>query len=151
MVYRFNTGMQRVVVLRDLRAGVFPSDYDMIRFADQFVVIKDLINPDPKDRPSSLNALKNPLIPVPKEESVDVLGVLRKKLNHKDSSNFITPFFEIESENYQDFTFDYNSGLERYDPFLVQGVAKVREVMVSFLIRYLIYLLRLNYFYCRVR
>lgn len=48
MIYFFTTGMQRSIVLRDLRDGKFPSDFDMLNFQAQYLLIKEFLNTDPK-------------------------------------------------------------------------------------------------------
>ncbi|KAJ1342945.1 hypothetical protein BSLG_002452, partial [Batrachochytrium salamandrivorans] len=86
MIYPLPTGMQRALVLRDLRLSsiVFPKDFDYNALEHQSEIIKTLLNHTPKERPSCLQLLQSPLVPTQVEEEL-ITSLLGQRVDkHKD-------------------------------------------------------------------
>ncbi|KAH3674853.1 hypothetical protein WICMUC_003056 [Wickerhamomyces mucosus] len=71
MVYRLNTGMERVSVLRTLRNPTidFPGDYSSDKLVEKRI-IKQLLNHNPELRPSADKLLQSGLLPVKEQDQI---------------------------------------------------------------------------------
>lgn len=66
MVYPFNTAMERVNTIKDLRTAdvVFPSDFDDMKLHTEKKIVKLLLDHDPNKRPSASGLLRSGWLPV---------------------------------------------------------------------------------------
>lgn len=121
MIYPMNTGMERSVILKNLRENpsIFPSDFDTNKSENQYLLIKNLLSHNPDDRLSAEEVLKSPWLPQSSfnQEALDESAIANifdptSALHHR----VVKEFFLDENVMRQfdlvnDFTFDYNSGV----------------------------------------
>lgn len=91
MLYPCSTGMQRAIVLRDLRNLTFPEDFDSRRFQNQKQIIQMLLSDNPKDRPSCQELLTSKLLP-PKFEEQELAEAFRTLVNPENFSRISCSF-----------------------------------------------------------
>ncbi|KAI9320676.1 kinase-like domain-containing protein [Dichotomocladium elegans] len=118
MCYRFETGMQRAIVLQELRVGKFPDDFPK-EYVNQRKIIERLISPQPKDRPNSFELLRSDLLP-PKLEDEYIKECVRTIANPNTPyyHKLMSAMFSQSSDTHKDFTYDYHTQVEAaFDPF----------------------------------
>jgi translation initiation factor 2-alpha kinase 4 len=108
-----NTGMQRSVVLRDLRKSTidFPGDFDFEELSNQHQIIKNLLNHVPKERFSCMELLQSSLVPASVEGeyiSEELLRVVRQR-NPVYFSRLINALYAQSVDKHKDFAYDFNS------------------------------------------
>eukprot|EP00842_Homolaphlyctis_polyrhiza_P005296 jgi/Hompol1/5768/HPOL_004721-RA len=119
MVYPLSTGMQRAVVLRDLRSRsiIFPKDFDHQRLESQGQIITQLLSHIPKERPSCMQLLQSPLVPSQVEEEYineELLRIVRQN-NPTYFSRLITSLFNQKVGKHKDLAYDFNSSTHAID------------------------------------
>ncbi|KAH6560590.1 hypothetical protein BASA50_001381 [Batrachochytrium salamandrivorans] len=119
MIYPLPTGMQRALVLRDLRLSsiVFPKDFDYNALEHQSEIIKTLLNHTPKERPSCLQLLQSPLVPTQVEEEYineELLRIVRQN-NPSYFSRLITSLLGQRVDKHKDLAYDFHSALPALD------------------------------------
>ncbi|KAI9261602.1 kinase-like domain-containing protein [Phascolomyces articulosus] len=130
MCYTFSTGMQRAVVLQELRNGRFPDDFPK-EYGNQRKIIERLLSPQPKDRPNSFELLRSDLLP-PKLEDEYIKECVRTIANPNTPyyHKLMTAMFSQSSDGHKDFTYDYQSQTEAaFDPFSHIFYERIREQM----------------------
>ncbi|ORX48853.1 Serine/threonine-protein kinase [Hesseltinella vesiculosa] len=130
MCYPVSTGMQRVVVLNELRGGTLPDDFP-ITFINQASIIQTLTSPQPKDRPNSFELLRSDLLP-PKLEDEYINECVRTIANPNTPyyDKLMYAMFSQSSDQHKDFTYDYQSQVEhQFDPFSHIFHDRVRDHM----------------------
>jgi len=72
MTYKLSTGMERVMVLKNLRLSSinFPDEFSATKHSTEKKIIQSLLNHDPKSRPSADELLKSGLLPVKEQDQV---------------------------------------------------------------------------------
>lgn len=128
--YPLNTGMQRAMVLQDLRNGNFPSDFNP-NYVNQRKIIQMLISSQPKDRPNSFELLRSDLLP-PKLEDEYINECVRTIANPNTPyyHKLMSAMFQQSSDRYKDFTYDYQTEVEKpFDPFNPLFYDRIREHM----------------------
>ncbi|KAJ3319109.1 hypothetical protein HDV06_006668 [Boothiomyces sp. JEL0866] len=116
MIYPLTTGMQRAVVLRDLRNPdiKFPDDFPYVQLKDQHEIIKQLLDHLPHVRPSCAQLLQSPLVPANVEEEYineDLLRVVRQR-NPTYFSRLIEALFGQLVDVHKDYTYDFNGNIK---------------------------------------
>ncbi|KAI8975061.1 hypothetical protein BDF20DRAFT_988622 [Mycotypha africana] len=132
MCYKFSTGMQRVVVLNDLRNGKFPDDFPA-NYVHQKKIIKILLSPQPKDRPNSFELLRSDLLP-PKLEDEYIKECVRTIANPNTPyyGKLMSAMFSQSADRHKDFTYDYQTNIELpFDPFSHIFYDCIREQMTK--------------------
>ncbi|KAI9476503.1 MAG: kinase-like domain-containing protein, partial [Benjaminiella poitrasii] len=132
MCYKFATGMQRVVVLNELRNGKFPDDFPS-SYVNQKQIIKLLLSPQPKDRPNSFELLRSDLLP-PKLEDEYIKECVRTIANPNTPyyDKLMSAMFSQSADRHKDFTFDYQTTVEvPFDPFSHIFFDCIREQMTK--------------------
>ncbi|KAH9273538.1 hypothetical protein BASA83_004206 [Batrachochytrium salamandrivorans] len=119
MISPLPTGMQRALVLRDLRLSsiVFPKDFDYNALEHQSEIIKTLLNHTPKERPSCLQLLQSPLVPTQVEEEYineELLRIVRQN-NPSYFSRLITSLLGQRVDKHKDLAYDFHSALPALD------------------------------------
>lgn len=114
MIYALSTGMERVVVLRNLRKPEieFPEDF---KLTNERSIVKSLLDHDPKQRPSASELLQSDLLPVKHQDEIiqEALKVLadpssswqeevRRKLFEKPYSFPADIFFDKNEISYSE-------------------------------------------------
>ncbi|KAJ3276953.1 hypothetical protein HDV01_000005 [Terramyces sp. JEL0728] len=115
MIYPLTTGMQRAVVLRDLRNPDinFPEDFPYNVLKDQHEIIKQLLDHMPNVRPSCAQLLQSPLVPANVEEEYineDLLRVVRQR-NPTYFSRLMEALFGQLVDVHKDYTYDFNGNI----------------------------------------
>ncbi|GAB5588590.1 eukaryotic translation initiation factor 2-alpha kinase [Umbelopsis nana] len=132
MCYPLTTGMQRAMVLQDLRNGKFPSDFNP-NYVNQKKIIQMLISSQPKDRPNSFELLRSDLLP-PKLEDEYINECVRTIANPNTPyyHKLMSAMFSQSSDRYKDFTYDYQTEVEKpFDPFNPLFYDRIREHMLK--------------------
>lgn len=90
MCYKATTGMERSLVLTELRKPAinFPSDADQIIKSEEAQLIKQLVNHNPLSRPSCNDILTLPYIPPPELQEREEKTVLRNVIGNKSSKSY---------------------------------------------------------------
>ncbi|KAL1916270.1 uncharacterized protein VTP21DRAFT_5887 [Calcarisporiella thermophila] len=131
--YKFSTGMERAMTLRDLRKPeiLFPREFPQ-KMTEQATIIRWCLNHVPKNRPTSLELLQSEHLP-PKMEDEYIQECLRTLANPNTPyfDKLMTALFAQNSDKYKDFTYDYNSGNETLDPYNAIFGSLVREYMTK--------------------
>ncbi|KAI8137092.1 kinase-like domain-containing protein [Fennellomyces sp. T-0311] len=109
MCYTFSTGMQRAIVLQEVRNGRFPDDFPT-GYGNQRKIIERLLSPQPKDRPNSFELLRSDLLP-PKLEDEYIKECVRTIANPNTPyyHKLMSAMFSQSSDNHKDFSYDYQS------------------------------------------
>ncbi|KAI8390963.1 kinase-like domain-containing protein [Radiomyces spectabilis] len=118
MCYKFQTGMQRAIILTELRNGKFPDDFPK-EYVNQKKIILMLLSPQPKDRPNSFELLRSDLLP-PKLEDEYIKECVRTIANPNTPyyNKLMSAMFSQSSDRHKDFTYDYQTQVEMpFDPF----------------------------------
>jgi translation initiation factor 2-alpha kinase 4 len=110
MCFTFETNMERVLVLQNLRKPEiqFPNDIDFTAFTDQTGLIKKMLNHDPNQRPSAKQLLRNECVPRNSNE-IALDELLRYSLSNKNSSNYskiLKTLFEQNTTKSENFSYD---------------------------------------------
>ncbi|KAI9264773.1 kinase-like domain-containing protein [Sporodiniella umbellata] len=132
MCYQFSTGMQRVIVLNELRNGTFPSDFPN-NYVHQKKIISILLSPQPKDRPNSFELLRSDLLP-PKLEDEYIKECVRTIANPNTPyyDKLMSAMFSQSPDRLKDLTYDYQSSMEiPFDPFSHLFLDRIREHMAK--------------------
>jgi translation initiation factor 2-alpha kinase 4 len=132
MCYPLSTGMQRAMVLQDLRNGKFPSDFNP-NYINQQKIIQMLISSQPKNRPNSFELLRSDLLP-PKLEDEYINECVRTIANPNTPyyHKLMSAMFSQSSDRYKDFTYDYQTEVEKpFDPFNPLFYDRIREHMLK--------------------
>lgn len=132
MCYKFSTGMQRAIVLQDLRNGKFPDDFPK-KYVNQRAIIKMLLAPQPKDRPNSFELLRSDLLP-PKLEDEYIKECVRTIANPNTPyyHKLMSAMFSQSSDRHKDFTYDYQTQIEiPFDPYSHIFYDRIREQMAK--------------------
>ncbi|KAI7849877.1 kinase-like domain-containing protein [Circinella umbellata] len=130
MCYTFSTGMQRAIVLQELRNSRFPDDFPK-GYRNQRKIIERLLSQQPKDRPNSFELLRSDLLP-PKLEDEYIKECVRTIANPNTPyyHKLMTAMFSQSSDRHKDFTYDYHSQIETaFDPFSHIFYERIREQM----------------------
>ncbi|RCH92872.1 hypothetical protein CU098_002849, partial [Rhizopus stolonifer] len=118
MCYQFSTGMQRVIILNELRNGKFPPDFPA-NYVNQKKIISILLSPQPKDRLNSFELLRSDLLP-PKLEDEYIKECVRTIANPNTPyyDKLMSAMFLQSPDRLKDLTYDYQSSMENpFDPF----------------------------------
>ncbi|KAI8582596.1 hypothetical protein K450DRAFT_226018 [Umbelopsis ramanniana AG] len=132
MCYPLHTGMQRAMVLQDLRNGKFPDDFNP-NYVNQKDIIQMLTSSQPKDRPNSFELLRSDLLP-PKLEDEYINECVRTIANPNTPyyHKLMSAMFSQSSDRYKDFTYDYQTEVEKpFDPFNPLFYDRIREHMLK--------------------
>lgn len=132
MCYDLSTGMQRVIVLNELRNGKFPEDFPS-NYVNQKKIIKILLSPQPKDRPNSFELLRSDLLP-PKLEDEYIKECVRTIANPNTPyyDKLMSAMFSQSADRHKDFTYDYQTNAESvFDPFSHIFFDCIREQMAK--------------------
>ncbi|KAI9307588.1 hypothetical protein BJ944DRAFT_254924 [Cunninghamella echinulata] len=132
MCYPVSTGMQRAIVLNELRAGKFPDDFPQ-HYTNQRTIIKLLISQQPKDRPNSFELLRSDLLP-PKLEDEYINECVRTIANPNTPyyNKLMFAMFSQSSDKHKDFTYDYQSQVEnQFEPFSHIFYDRIRDHMAK--------------------
>ncbi|KAL0139396.1 kinase-like domain-containing protein [Mucor lusitanicus] len=132
MCYNLSTGMQRVIVLNELRNGKFPEDFPA-NYVNQKKIIKILLSPQPKDRPNSFELLRSDLLP-PKLEDEYIKECVRTIANPNTPyyDKLMSAMFSQSADRHKDFTYDYQTNAETvFDPFSHIFFDCIREQMAK--------------------
>ncbi|KAJ1551540.1 hypothetical protein HK096_008877, partial [Nowakowskiella sp. JEL0078] len=133
MCYSLSTGMQRALVLRDLRLSppVFPEDFPS-NLSNERTIITQLLSHSPKSRPSCNDLLNSKLLP-PKMEEEYISEALRTIVNRSNStyySRLVDAVFAQEIEISEQWNFDY--GFEESDKFVgLSSIEVVRSAVMK--------------------
>ncbi|KAH8550420.1 kinase-like domain-containing protein [Umbelopsis sp. PMI_123] len=132
MCYPLQTGMQRAMVLQDLRNGKFPDDFNP-SYVNQKKIIQMLTSSQPKDRPNSFELLRSDLLP-PKLEDEYINECVRTIANPNTPyyHKLMSAMFSQSSDRYKDFTYDYQTEIEKpFDPYNPLFYDRIREHMLK--------------------
>ncbi|ORZ07124.1 kinase-like domain-containing protein [Absidia repens] len=132
MCYPVSTGMQRAIVLNELRAGIFPDDFPKT-YTNQKTIIKLLTSQQPKDRPNSFELLRSDLLP-PKLEDEYIKECVRTIANPNTPyyNKLMFAMFSQSSDRHKDFTYDYQSQVDnQFDPFSHIFYDRIRDQMAK--------------------
>ncbi|KAG1140239.1 hypothetical protein G6F37_009236 [Rhizopus arrhizus] len=132
MCYQFSTGMQRVVVLNELRNGKFPQDFPA-NYVNQQKIISLLLSPQPKDRPNSFELLRSDLLP-PKLEDEYIKECVRTIANPNTPyyDKLMSAMFLQSPDRLKDFTYDYQTNMEApFDPYSHIFFDRIRDHMAK--------------------
>lgn len=132
MCYDLSTGMQRVIVLNELRNGKFPDDFPA-HYVNQKKIIAILLSPQPKDRPNSFELLRSDLLP-PKLEDEYIKECVRTIANPNTPyyDKLMTAMFSQSADRHKDFTYDYQTNAETtFDPFSHVFFDHIRDQMTK--------------------
>ncbi|KAI8639080.1 kinase-like domain-containing protein [Parasitella parasitica] len=132
MCYGLSTGMQRVIVLNELRSGKFPEDFPS-NYVNQKKIIKILLSIQPKDRPNSFELLRSDLLP-PKLEDEYIKECVRTIANPNTPyyDKLMSAMFSQSADRHKDFTYDYQTSAENsFDPFSHIFFDCIREQMAK--------------------
>jgi translation initiation factor 2-alpha kinase 4 len=132
MCYNLSTGMQRVIVLNELRNGKFPEDFNPA-YVNQKKIIAILLSPQPKDRPNSFELLRSDLLP-PKLEDEYINECVRTIANPNTPyyNKLMSAMFSQSADRHKDFTYDYQTYAETlFDPFSHIFFDSIREQMAK--------------------
>lgn len=132
MCFALSTGMQRVIVLNELRNGKFPDDFPA-HYVNQKKIIKILLSPQPKDRPNSFELLRSDLLP-PKLEDEYIKECVRTIANPNTPyyDKLMTAMFSQSADRHKDFTYDYQTNVETsFDPFSHIFFDHIRDQMTK--------------------
>jgi translation initiation factor 2-alpha kinase 4 len=133
MIFRFETGMERFMVLRNLRSPgvIFPADFDSNK-SNEGKIIRMLLNHNPQERPSSTELLRSDLLPA-KIENENVEETIRSitNINSMYYSKLISLLFSQYVDRHKDFTFDFNSGNNILNNEYLTGSERVKGVMIN--------------------
>lgn len=132
MCFALSTGMQRVIVLNELRNGKFPEDFPA-HYVNQKKIIKILLSPQPKDRPNSFELLRSDLLP-PKLEDEYIKECVRTIANPNTPyyDKLMTAMFSQSADRHKDFTYDYQNNAEAsFDPFSHIFFDHIRDQMTK--------------------
>ncbi|KAI9205674.1 kinase-like domain-containing protein [Polychytrium aggregatum] len=135
MCYPLQTGMERMVVLRDLRLPEikFPGDFDCKKYAKQMSIIQSFLSHSPKARPSCAAILKSNLLP-PKLEEEYVTEALRSVVDQNNPlyySRLVTALFAQTMDKHKDFTYDFNCGHATLEELASLVTARVRSQVLK--------------------
>ncbi|KAJ3244254.1 hypothetical protein HDU78_011195 [Chytriomyces hyalinus] len=113
MLYGFSTGMQRVLVLNELRAPdiIFPSDFDVKKLDSAYQILRSMLTHVPRDRPSCQELLESKHLP-PKLEQDILSEALRSIVNPDNTSYYsrlMTTLFNQTVDKHKDLAFDFTS------------------------------------------
>ncbi|KAJ1517197.1 hypothetical protein HMI55_000409 [Coelomomyces lativittatus] len=127
LAYRFSTGMERVMALRNLRSSkiIFPSDYPD---SDSKKIIQWLLNHDPSLRPTSLELLQSKWIPSTIEDKY-IQEALRTVTNPENTSYFtklLDMLYSQPVDPLKSFTYDDTN---KHVPSLLATIAGTCEIM----------------------
>lgn len=72
MIYKLSTGMERVMVLKDLRLPnvKFPNEFSPAKYPVEKKIIRELLDHNPRVRPSADKLLKSGLLPVKEQDQI---------------------------------------------------------------------------------
>jgi translation initiation factor 2-alpha kinase 4 len=132
MCYSLSTGMQRVIVLNELRNGKFPEDFNP-SYINQKIIIGILLSPQPKDRPNSFELLRSDLLP-PKLEDEYIKECVRTIANPNTPyyDKLMSAMFSQSADRHKDFTYDYQTNTDiMFDPFSRIFFDSIREQMTK--------------------
>ncbi|KAI8080591.1 kinase-like domain-containing protein [Thamnidium elegans] len=132
MCYGLSTGMQRVIVLNELRNGKFPDDFPS-HYVNQKKIITMLLSPQPKDRQNSFELLQSDLLP-PKLEDEYIKECVRTIANPNTPyyDKLMSAMFSQSADRHKDFTYDYQSSAETsFDPFSHIFFDHIRDQMTK--------------------
>nr|KAJ3420974.1 hypothetical protein HK105_004812 [Polyrhizophydium stewartii] len=162
MIYPLATGMQRAMVLRDLRqpAVNFPSgatalwsreardlqwllicalvDFDGKRLGPQKEIISQLLRHAPKERPSCAQLLQSPLVPTRVEEeyiSEELLRIVRQN-NPTYFSRLIASLFGQRVDKHKDLAYDFHSTAPIIDVRLASVASHMERHVISVFTRH---------------
>ncbi|KAJ2998667.1 hypothetical protein HDV02_004198 [Globomyces sp. JEL0801] len=140
MVYKMNTGMQRVTVLRDLRNPeiCFPKDFDFEKNKDPAEIIRLLLNHIPRERPSCAQLLQSSLIPTNIEGEYineDLLKIVRQK-NPSYFSRVINALFCQTTDLHKDFAYDFNANQINFHPLTALVKSLLHQHVLKVFIRH---------------
>jgi translation initiation factor 2-alpha kinase 4 len=134
MCYAFNTQMERVQALRNLRKKeiLFPSDFDEKKLAHQAKIIRWLCNHIPKERPTSLELLQSDLLP-PKMEDEYIQETLRTIANPNTPyyTRLMNALFSQYIDRHRDFTYDFYLESRPISPTTLLTDMKIRDLAIS--------------------
>ncbi|KAH7351668.1 hypothetical protein KP509_19G008700 [Ceratopteris richardii] len=92
----FETGMERVIVLSELKNKGVPIEWEH-KNPQQAVLVKSLMSANPADRPSAMDVLRNHLPPRMEDEALnDVLRTIQKAENFYVLDRIISALFDEE-------------------------------------------------------
>lgn len=132
MCYNLSTGMQRVIVLNELRNGKFPDDFPS-HYVNQKKIISILLSPQPKDRLNSFELLRSDLLP-PKLEDEYIKECVRTIANPNTPyyDKLMSAMFSQSADRHKDFTYDYQTSAEApFDPFSHIFFDHIRDQMTK--------------------
>ncbi|RCH86413.1 hypothetical protein CU097_007390 [Rhizopus azygosporus] len=132
MCYQFSTGMQRAVVLNELRNGKFPEDFPT-SYINQKRIITMLLSPQPKDRPNSFELLRSDLLP-PKLEDEYIKECVRTIANPNTPyyDKLMSAMFSQSADRLKDLTYDYQTSMEiPFDQYSHIFFDRIREQMTK--------------------
>eukprot|EP01135_Chromosphaera_perkinsii_P006095 Nk52_evm1s396 gene=Nk52_evmTU1s396 len=109
MWYKFSTKMERVMVLKELRKKerIFPDDFDVTSPAGQ--IIYNLLDHNPKNRPSAAELLHNEHLP-PHQEDEFMVEVMRSLSNPQTChyNRLMNALFTQRIDKHRDFTYEFD-------------------------------------------
>ncbi|CAO3634097.1 unnamed protein product [Cunninghamella blakesleeana] len=132
MCYPVSTGMQRAIVLNDIRNRKFPDDFPA-HYENQRTIIDLLTSKQPKDRPNSFELLRSDLLP-PKLEDEYINECVRTIANPNTPyyNKLMFAMFSQSSDHHKDFTYDYQSQVEnQFEPFSHIFYDRIRDHMAK--------------------
>eukprot|EP00035_Acanthoeca_spectabilis_P007870 m.145095 g.145095 ORF g.145095 m.145095 type:complete len:1770 (+) comp14112_c0_seq1:1461-6770(+) len=108
MCHRFGSASQRYIELVHLKTkGTFPSDFNP-KLNDQRRLIEQMLQEDPRERPSTRDLLKSELIPpdIEDEKLTDAIRALTRARGPTQSKKLLTALFDRTPNEIQLHTYD---------------------------------------------
>lgn len=134
MCYAFNTQMERIQALRNLRKKEigFPPDFDEKKSGNQAKIIRWLCHHNPKERPTSLELLQSDLLP-PKMEDEYIQETLRTIANPNTPyyTRLMNALFSQYIDRHRDFTYDFSLESRHFSPTNLLTDMKIRDIATS--------------------
>lgn len=127
----FKTTMERIMVIKDVREAQvkLPEILSKPEFRNAALIIKNLLNHDPKARFSSSELLKNDLLPAKMEDEYvndAIRAIIKPSSSH--FKKLLSNLFTQPVDPLKDFTFDFRSGTSN-DPALLSGADEMIKVV----------------------
>ncbi|KAI9596054.1 kinase-like domain-containing protein [Syncephalis fuscata] len=134
LCYRFSTAMERITVIRNLRLPSidFPIDFPKVNKANQYDIIRRLLDHSARDRPSSIQLLQDKALP-PKLEDAYLQECIRS-IARPDTPYYerlMTVLFAQHADRMTEYTFDVNSGNTALDPLDSLTFAHIRDCVTD--------------------